>query len=681
MNHITYRFTLDLAKHGSQTVLSGFKVGDTNRAIDVALSMNGEPYYLGADQAAQLRAKYIGENEVIKQRYACEIKNGRVYCKIEPELLTAPGEIHLDLEVGDLDSDIFSTASFIIFAKGTVSNDEEIPAENYKSVITALANSENALKKSISTAEVDKSGNLVFTLFDKTQLDCGNVIGPQGLQGDKGDKGEKGDKGDVDHTALAEVRRYKFDYDGNGVVDINDANYLLYHIQKGAETYPIPSWCNADFNGDGVVNEDDAVDMMHAVNFPSQHPHLYDADAGTADYSIVANALKGKAIGEAVSMTDVSPLEHNIGVKLASKNIVDIKQMLNESLVDNGDGTFTYTRNASMVSASFPIKLKAGTKITSKAEIISSQNNTENSLCFRVTYADGGIKGYYLSDSKVTLEKDIVDILIYSYEPNVSFVFKEWQLELGTTATAYAPYVADISSVTLTKCGKNVFELNGYSATDKAEIISNNQGTTLSTTEAVNGVTITQTKYSNPTDLLHYDNGYFNIRLKEHLEKGRIYAFSCDIEILSNPLSSSGILLLQQGDGAGIGAIRIKNDSAFEVGKKYRISKDFEYHILSNIPDRKYFEFRNAGMSLILSNIQIELGKIATEYEPRIEPIPYTPKADGTVDGVTSLYPVTTLLTDTAGVTITAEYNRDINKAFADIYQKLSALGVAVVNN
>ena len=127
MNLITYRFTLDLAKHGSQTVLSGFKVGDTNRAIDVSLSMNGEPYYLGADQAAQLRAKYIGENEVVKQTYACTIANNRIFCKIDPALLTATGELHLDLEVGDLDSEIFSTASFLIFVKGTVSNDEEIP--------------------------------------------------------------------------------------------------------------------------------------------------------------------------------------------------------------------------------------------------------------------------------------------------------------------------------------------------------------------------------------------------------------------------------------------------------------------------------------------------------------------------------------------------------------------------
>jgi hypothetical protein len=52
-----------------------------------------------------------------------------------------------------------------------------------------------------------------------------------------------------------------------------------------------------------------------------------------------------------------------------------------------------------------------------------------------------------------------------------------------------------------------------------------------------------------------------------------------------------------------------------------------------------------------------------TKYEPYIEPTVYDVKADGTVEGVTSLYPNTTLYTDTQGAVIDVEYNRDINKA------------------
>lgn len=531
MNLITYRFTLDLAKHGSQTVLSGFKVGDTNRAIDVSLSMNGEPYYLGADQAAQLRAKYIGENEVVKQTYACTIANNRIFCKIDPALLTATGELHLDLEVGDLDSEIFSTASFLIFVKGTVSNDEEIPSDDYTSVITALANSENALKNSISTAEVEENGNLVFTLHDGKMLDCGNVIGPQGPQGDKGDKGEKGDKGDkgdVDHTALAEVRRYKHDYDCNGVVDINDAVYLLYHTRNSDE-YPIPSWCNADFNGDGVVNEEDAIDMQYAVNYPADYPHLYDTDARTADYSIVANALKGTVSGEAVSMKDVSPLEHNIGVKLKSDTITDF------------------------------------------------------------------------------------------------------------------------SSVTLKKCGKNLLDLTsliGKSVTLNGGTLSCGADGGISGSGTLSGYV-----------------GFAAFRL--YLPKGK-YILSA-----SGTFSNFGCYL----------TFRDKNNVNLGDGVANRPGGDFVFNT-ENYPSYSYVDVtikRNNDTALSgTAYFQIELGAgTATGFEQYKEPETY----NGAVKSVLSLYPTTTLLTDTEGVTITAEYNKDLNKAFEEIQQKLTALSAVLINN
>ena len=62
---------------------------------------------------------------------------------------------------------------------------------------------------------------------------------------------------------------------------------------------------------------------------------------------------------------------------------------------------------------------------------------------------------------------------------------------------------------------------------------------------------------------------------------------------------------------------------------------------------------------------QIELGSTATPYEP-YQGQTYTPTADGTVEDVTSLYPNTTLMTDTEGVIIDCEYNRDINKEIND---------------
>jgi len=71
---------------------------------------------------------------------------------------------------------------------------------------------------------------------------------------------------------------------------------------------------------------------------------------------------------------------------------------------------------------------------------------------------------------------------------------------------------------------------------------------------------------------------------------------------------------------------------------------------------------------------QLEVGTTATEYELYKEPITYTADENGIVKGVTSLCPTTTLITDTAGVTIEAEYNKDTNKVIANLMEKIAAL-------
>ena len=71
----------------------------------------------------------------------------------------------------------------------------------------------------------------------------------------------------------------------------------------------------------------------------------------------------------------------------------------------------------------------------------------------------------------------------------------------------------------------------------------------------------------------------------------------------------------------------------------------------------------------------IEAGTGDKVYEPYIEPIEYPVSADGTVEGVTPIYPTTTLMTDTAGAVIDCTYNRDINKAFEALYNAIISMG------
>jgi hypothetical protein len=71
-----------------------------------------------------------------------------------------------------------------------------------------------------------------------------------------------------------------------------------------------------------------------------------------------------------------------------------------------------------------------------------------------------------------------------------------------------------------------------------------------------------------------------------------------------------------------------------------------------------------------IKEMQIEAGKTATEIEPYVEPKTYTADENGIVKGVTSFYPTTTLFSDN-GIIVEAEYNRDINKAFAELLKQI----------
>ena len=78
------------------------------------------------------------------------------------------------------------------------------------------------------------------------------------------------------------------------------------------------------------------------------------------------------------------------------------------------------------------------------------------------------------------------------------------------------------------------------------------------------------------------------------------------------------------------------------------------------------------------ADFQLELSGSKTEYEPYKEPETVQVNVDGTAS-ISGNGESITLITDTDGITITAEYNKDLNKAFAEIYQAIAHLGAAAV--
>lgn len=86
----------------------------------------------------------------------------------------------------------------------------------------------------------------------------------------------------------------------------------------------------------------------------------------------------------------------------------------------------------------------------------------------------------------------------------------------------------------------------------------------------------------------------------------------------------------------------------------------------------------------MLSSIQIEVGTTATPYEQYQAPTTYTANADGTVDGIRSLSPSMTLVSDTDGVVINARYYpveaEQKQVLFSSIQQKLKEVRDYILN-
>lgn len=370
--------------------------------------------------------------------------------------------------------------------------------------------------------------------------------------------------------------------------------------------------------------------------------------------NLYANALRGSASGAAVSLTDISPNEHTLGVKVRGKNLIpypysDTTKTLNGiTFTVNADGSISFSGTSTGQSTFYfvykAMNLKQGVTYTLSA---SGNYSFGGSATIFIYDSTQGQSAYIslLTDVSTTFTptKNINNTNCYLVIPanrTVSGTLKP-QLELGSTATAYTPYISDLSTVTVTRCRKNLIP---YPYCD--------------TTKTQNGITFTVNADGSVTASgTATAQAYFRLQQSFSLKKGQYFFSGCPKggagTTYSLYLSTSDYKFYKSDIGNGI-SINSEDDKTVSI--VINITKDTTVENLVFKP-------------------QLELGSTATAYEQPYTVSEYTPAADGTVSGVKSLYPTTTLTTDTSGVVISAEYNRDINKAFAEMQQAILTLG------
>lgn len=194
--------------------------------------------------------------------------------------------------------------------------------------------------------------------------------------------------------------------------------------------------------------------------------------------ALYANALKGTAIGEVVRLDDVSPLEHTVPVTVWSKNLFDIDTLCENDtratkLSDNSfsvAGNLTGQTYASALFLFDNSEELIGKTITISGEWVPSAANKGSLwLCWAKNRASKKLiinahtSGQAFSGVVSEMPEDGCELGLYVYAnaggtivAGDTVTYTNVQAEFGATATAYTPYVPNVSAVTVKAQGKNI---------------------------------------------------------------------------------------------------------------------------------------------------------------------------------------------------------------------------------
>ena len=366
----------------------------------------------------------------------------------------------------------------------------------------------------------------------------------------------------------------------------------------------------------------------------------------------LSNALKGSSIGEVVRIDDISPIGHEMAVRVSGKNLFNNDTSKIEQVTYTGQTAtgqrFGYTLH--LPAGTYTAHAKAIDESTKEGYIygvINTKYRVYKRSVNLVAQASCPIITFNIDEGDVLYIYAGINYAGIEYARND---FAKWdiQIEIGTTATDHVPYV-EPSAVKVRKCGKNLLPYSYYTKSNTTQGVTytvNQDGTI--------GVSGTATGQSN---FYIADNDSFSLP-----------AGSYRVSI-GDSLSTSGVLTLWLYNTA--------NKKSVAMISSEKRSTSFTLNAKTNFSI--YTVFANGDISGIIEP-QIEVGKVKTNYEAPIKPTEYTPNEDGTVDGVTPLYPTTTLMTDTAGAVLDVTYTRDANKVVNELTSRLAALESAVLN-
>lgn len=340
----------------------------------------------------------------------------------------------------------------------------------------------------------------------------------------------------------------------------------------------------------------------------------------------VASAIKCTASGEAVRLDDVSPLEHEIGVKLSGVTLIPL--YTDDSILNSlkSEGDF----------------------------VVSAVEQTGDT--YRISF--GGEYYVKFTDTFGNGNKVQVGDVIYN-DSSGDNTGNGWLKQK----------ITDYSNVTLTKYGKNFIDIKNPSYKLNAIYEVDSGGV----------ATLTRGNLATGVSQTYASRAYWNFGNYDDFV-GKTFVIS--LEVVEKSVASNDLLRVFADFNTQTEA-NISTIGFSTVGKK-----TLSFTVPENTGGWKkiglYFYCQSLGTTTVtgeyikFKDLQMEVGNTPTEYEEYKEPITYTPKADGTVKGIVGNGECITLMTDTEGVTIEAEYNADTKKY---IDKKFAELAATILNS
>lgn len=156
------------------------------------------------------------------------------------------------------------------------------------------------------------------------------------------------------------------------------------------------------------------------------------------------------------------------------------------------------------------------------------------------------------------------------------------------------------------KC-KNLANIYGFSANDLRTLdddrsLRNNYGTSISTIDTSNSITVIQADFKEEYASYHYENGYFNIGIRHDFKEGDEFTFSCEVMVTDNP--------------SGVNYMQIMLDSYKTIQVDISSGRIFVRDTWGASNTRKCIEIRLCGISAVFSNFMLERGHTDGKYEP-----------------------------------------------------------------